>query len=267
VEKIYSTSADLTSIANDTVSLAVLFSGKKAMAMVHETGSGKIHEVITEGNDHLAIRGTQLTRFLNALNNFAKYQNIKIATNGIFNIVPNKVFSKENASEYLAEILGETANKNLFDDLKNVEAKIAYIPDEVVVNSIRTVFPTADFINSATPLIDYTLKNKPGNNFCLISKIADELDIIVLKDNKLQIANRFDGTSKENALYYTLNVLENIEFDPRNTYIYLTGNTSVDGPIGKLMKRYGMRVIDFPIKELDTNIANKHTYYKLLAML
>lgn len=266
MDKIYSSAADLANLENETVSLAILLSGKKAMALVHETVSGKIHEIITEGNDHLAIRGTQLNRFLNGLHNFANYQNVKVAINGNYKIVPNKYFEND-VKQNLIGLLGENAEQYSVDELDNVGAKIAYLQDQNVVNTIKTAFPEASFINAVTPFIDYTIKNKPGASFCLLSKIADELDIIVLKENKLQIVDRYDGNSKENILYYTLNVLQNINFDPRNTYTYLTGNLSVDGLAGKLMKRYGLRVIDFPVKGLDESVKNAQNYYKLLGMI
>lgn len=168
-------------------------------------------------------------------------ETIFLNDNREYTLMPSAVFNESDKQAYW----------KFSTDGDTTKAKVAQDPlefcDAVLLHGVRTEladllsdrFPSIRFIHRQSILATQTMmRNKEtgeesvgiymGNNFS---------DIVVVKDNTLQMANTFPRKNDEEFLYFTLNVFDQLKLDPYKAKITLRGElTEKDNAVGKLSK-------------------------------
>ncbi len=60
----------------------------------------------------------------------------------------------------------------------------------------------------------------------------------MFKNNKLQLLNSYDFSGKEDFGYFSLGIIKNLGFNPKELNLWLSGNVQKDSPLEKLLSAY-----------------------------
>ena len=66
----------------------------------------------------------------------------------------------------------------------------------------------------------------------------DTVDVLVVKDNLLQLVNSFDVKTTEDCCYFVLNVYEQLQLNTESMTLVLMSENSVNEEIIGLLKKY-----------------------------
>ncbi|TVZ57245.1 uncharacterized protein DUF3822 [Lutibacter sp. Hel_I_33_5] len=192
-----------------------------------------------------------------------------IHTNNLFSLVPNEYFDENNLKEYLQHNIKILANDLLvFDDLKEIEAKNVYVPYVNINNFIFQNFGTFEFKHHLSVLIDKLISNnKSEEKVMYVNVHPKNLDIVVIENNKLILANCFSFETKEDFIYYILFVAEQLKLDTDTIQLILLGDIDTESEIYNSTYDY-IRKVDFIENTnsiFDTIPHSNHNNYILLS--
>jgi hypothetical protein len=176
-------------------------------------------------------------------------------------IVPENLFSEKDAALYLESIAALKSSDFLkYKAVKNRPFIIVYsIPSQVMnlsdlfSGNVRIV-STNDVMLS---VVDHIDADKHQRGFTLIDLHERFLGILSIRKDEVEILNQLDINNKEEAIYYTLNSLEKINFDRTKDPLYFTG---VDGEEIKSLRKYIKNVIPLPyfIPKIKKSLVLEH---------
>ena len=188
--------------------------------------------------------------------------------NSLSTLVPNKYFSEDNLSEYLNFNIKTLATDFLtFDELKNCEAKNVYVPYVNINNYLFQNFGEFDYLHHSTILIDKLLsKNVSTEKEVYVNVSKNNLDIVVLKNKKIELSNSFLFHTKEDFIYYILFVFEQLKLNTEEIKLFFIGDIEEESEIYKITFQY-IRNVSF--LESENKIYNQleqsnHTNFILL---
>ena len=172
-------------------------------------------------------------------------------SNTLYTLVPDAFFSEKNLTDYLkfnTKILA--TDYVTFDNVESISAKNVYIPYTNINNYLFEIFGEFSFKHISSTLIDL-FKKEDLKNKVLLNVYSTHFHTIVFKDGKLQLANSFNYQTKEDFIYYLLFVLEQLEFDPLNIPVFLSGNIEKEDQNFKILSTY-IQHIEFFTEEYSS---------------
>jgi len=186
-------------------------------------------------------------------------------------LVPNQVLSETNKEEilklnsYVYEIIDA-------DKLTAIDAHLIYTIPKEINNIISTLFPNAKRYSQQTILIEqFSKMNNEGENaYLYINKGI--LNITVFKNKKLVFNNSFKFETKEDILYFTLFVFEQLKIDTEKVETTLYGDISEKDKNYQILYEY-IRNITFgsrPKKlkfSAEFNNIKEHQFYPLFSQI
>ena len=191
-----------------------------------------------------------------------------IHQNSLSTLVPNKYFSEDKLSEYLNFNIKTLATDFLtFDELKNCDAKNVYVPYVNINNYLFQNFGEFDYLHHSTILIDKLLsKNVSTEKEVYVNVSKNNLDIVVLKNKKIELSNTFRFQTKEDFIYYILFVFEQLKLNTEEIKLFFIGDIEEESEIYKITFQY-IRNVSF--LESENKIFNQleqsnHTNFILL---
>ncbi len=164
----------------------------------------------------------------------------------LYTLLPNSIFSEENISLFWELNFGENNpdELNFFSDkLKLPEIVNVYaIPAEYVA-LLKEIFPSIQFMNQQSVQIIYSLfENKKKNNLQVFIQIhTDFFDALVVEKGKVILANSYHFQSKDEFLYFSINLFEQLQLDSRSTEVVLLGEKDEKGAEGEkadMLRKY-----------------------------
>jgi hypothetical protein len=147
-------------------------------------------------------------------------------------LVPEIVFDEQAVKQYLAlQFTSHSIDHVYTDNLENYRA--VYFVNHETYMQFQDKLAEYDIIHQSTFLYrklvtDYASSKR--ENSLLISIEDNEMDIILLKNAKLQLLNRFSITSDTDALYFILNILYQYQIERQACCFYVNNLTSKSFP-------------------------------------
>ncbi len=175
----------------------------------------------------------------------------------LYTILPNSVFSEENATRFWTLNFGDSNTQELTffsDKLKLPEIVNVYAVPTEYVTFLQEFFPSIQFINQqSVQIISSLFENKKENNTQVCIQIhPDFFDVLVLQKGKIKLANSYRFQSKDEFLYFSLNLFEQLQLDSHTTEIILSGETSEKDEKTAALRKY-IRTVNF--KKITTNVS------------
>ncbi len=215
----------------------------------------------------------------NIINNINKEEILKLDfasssvafTNFPCTLVPNEFFIEEESKRNL-ELTTEIHDIVKYDKLTEIDTHLLYTIPSVISDIAFTFFPNAKQKSQQGILIEQFSKfdNKDDNAYLYLSE--NTLNITAFKNKKLILNNAFSIYSKEDILYFTLFVLEQLKIDANSVNVTLYGEIVEGDENYQLLYEY-IRNIKFgsrPSNLSFTSEFNKlknHQFYALFSQV
>lgn len=176
-----------------------------------------------------------------------------VYANELFTLVPQALFNSEKAADYLkfnTKILSTDfiAHDTIdFYDLINV-----YVPYSNITNFFFDTYGSFEYYHSTTIFAKHLLSEYSNNQKAevLINLQHSYFEMGAVENKKLLFINRFEIRAKEDFIYYLLFTLEQLELNPDNTPVTLTGNIQKDDAFYNIAHTYIRHLI---IKDSPSN--------------
>ena len=151
-------------------------------------------------------------------------------SNELYSIVPENLFSEENASDYLkfnTKILETDFVAQ--DYLTDQELVNVYIPYTNINNYFFDKYGEFEYRHSTSILVQEFIKGSSdlsGEARIFLNNNASGYDLVVIKEGKLLLTNSFTCETKEDFIYYLLFTAEQLDLDPSTFELVLLGDIS-----------------------------------------
>ena len=187
-------------------------------------------------------------------------------TNSLASLVPISIFDKEQLSSYLDYNIRVLADDFItYDEIKHTDIVNVYVPFVNFNNFILEKYGSFNYKHTATVFIQSVLKyaKNTSDNQVYVALEHGTMEIIVLKNNSLQLYNSFEITCKEDFIYYILFTTEQLQLNPEVFELVLMGTISEKDAYFQLCKTYvrHLQLIDLsnvqqPLLDMATKQAN-----------
>jgi len=192
--------------------------------------------------------------------------------NELSSLVPKKLYSETHKADFLkfnSKILRTDFITQ--DDIIINESVNVYIPYVNINNYIFETFGEFIYKHSSTILVDTILqkKNVGDQTEVFININAKSIEVLVVKNNNLQLFNSFEYNNKEDFIYYVLFVFEQLKLDVETTPVNLSGQIDENDALFNIIYTYVRHIEiqkpDVKFKLKDTVNKNKlHHHYLIL---
>ena len=115
-----------------------------------------------------------------------------------------------------------------------------------LIKELNHLFQDPKIIHHTEILLKSAVKIARSENEkkILLNIRKNEVDILITEGKKLIYLNSFKRNSDEDVLYFTLFTFEQLEFDPENVHVFLSGEIEPESSLYKLLYKY-IRKINF----------------------
>lgn len=165
------------------------------------------------------------------------YDQIQVAYLGNqFNIIPNAYFEQDNDAQKWLEFNAEVFEGDQIQtcDLQHAEAKLVYAYPQEIAEIVKTKFNDVP-VKSGSELFINSLAIVGDQAQLFLNVHPAQIEILVYKDQKLQLYNIFEISTKEDIVYYVLNGIKQLDLDPNTVEVYYFGWETEDPNLKMLM--------------------------------
>lgn len=165
------------------------------------------------------------------------YDEVKVAYLGNqFNLVPNVYFQENtNAQKWLEFNAKMHKGDNVFaTKSKHLPTTLVYsYPNEILVLTKEKF--GVDTVSHASQIFIDSIQVETNEPQVFLNIHDNAMEIIAFKDTQLVLFNIFATETKEDVVYYVLNVLKQIDFNPNEVNLYYFGWMHDDQSLKMLM--------------------------------
>lgn len=179
-----------------------------------------------------------------------------IYANELYSLVPQKLFSEKNLSDYLkynTKIL--QTDFLAYDELSTLAANLVYIPYANINNYLLDTFGPFNYKHSVAVFLE-NFKPQTTQDEALVYMYQNHFDLCIFQQKKLILSNSFGFQTAEDVAYFLLFTLEQLKIDTEVVKVRLWGNIEEDSDLFKLLYTY-LRHISVPKKEADKVLFNQ----------
>ena len=155
--------------------------------------------------------------------------------------IPSILFRKENAGQFYSVGHRKDAQSRIeSENVSGFDMVNVFSIDEQVFSSLKTVFNNFLPHHHITSLLAAVRLQpvKDGSRKLFIHFRAEWVDVIVTEGRKLVLCNSFNYKSVEDAVYFTLNICEQLGLNPSSVETVLMGGIEKDSTLAKLLSKY-----------------------------
>ncbi|MDL2262117.1 DUF3822 family protein [Bacteroidales bacterium OttesenSCG-928-I21] len=186
--------------------------------------------------------------------NFDKI-NISVANNRN-TIVPCVLFSENQYKELFYLNFGIPENQEiLYTKLTKSANTLIYSVDNNLVDFLKTIFPKHKLYSHASSFIETNfIKNKIRENRenakVFVQVFESFIDILVFRNEKIELYNSFDYKTNNDILYHIVNVFEQLKLSQEETEVSVSGFIETDN-IAIIHLRKFVRMVYFEPQNMD----------------
>ncbi|MGF1555001.1 DUF3822 family protein [Paucihalobacter sp.] len=170
-----------------------------------------------------------------------------IYQNELATIVPQSLYDELHKADYLkfnSKILQTDFIEH--DEIVINDSVVVYVPYMNINNYIFETFGEFTFKHASTVLIDNLLQRfaKLETQEVFINVNSAHIEMVVVNHGALQFYNYFEYQTVEDFIYYVLFSLEQLQFNPEEIVVNLTGDIEKDDALYTIAYKY-IRHIQF----------------------
>jgi len=201
------------------------------------------------------------------------YHSISVShINELATLVPKPLFDEEKLNEYAGFNTKVYDDDQLvYDEIKNHDIVSVYIPYTNINNFLLDKFNEYDFKHFSNILIESLLGIY---KYSLIPRMFahihhNRFELVIIAENKLQLYNTFQFSSKEDFIYYVLFTAEQLKLNPEKFELMLLGDIEKNNELFKMAFKYvkNVSLLENRSKYLYDDVfteTDKRRYYTLL---
>ena len=154
---------------------------------------------------------------------------VVVHQNNLSTFVPNEYFKEDDLKSYL-NFNVKTLSTDFIasDDIDVMDAKNVYVPYVNINNFLFQNFGEFEYKHHATVLVEKLIsriRNSEIHDVQFFANVSDStFDIVVIQDQKLEFYNCFEYNTPEDFIYYILFTYEQLELDPSEVALNVTGS-------------------------------------------
>lgn len=161
--------------------------------------------------------------------------------NNLNTFVPSALFDKTALGSYLQYNVKVFPTDYFdYDSIESLQMENVYVPYVVFNNYFLDRFGSFDFQHIHTNLLQHfthTSANNGTKEFFV--HIADNhFEIVIIENKKLVFFNSYEYQTKEDFLYYILFVMEQLQLNPQEQLVELTGKTDPTSELYQIVYQY-----------------------------
>ncbi len=144
-----------------------------------------------------------------------------ICESDTYTILPTDVFSIENAADFLYFEHKPTENESiLINKIPAFDIVSVFSIPATIQKAMNFLFKESTIEHHLSWLLSEKIRLQNENSLYIWTRI-NRLDIIALKNSKLQLINSFSYQTPEDFVYFALNVFEKLSLDTEKDTVYL----------------------------------------------
>ncbi len=159
-------------------------------------------------------------------------------------LVPESLFDSNNLRAFLKFHHDVDEKDHIhFLEIKPAEAFVIFTVPVFLEEMVRVKFPDAKYSHHSLSFIYNALEKKDKNETAPAMHIHfsdDFFDILIVKNNKIQLFNSFFYKKNTDVIYFVSNLLNLFSLTPENTKIYISGDINLESELkhelGKIFK-------------------------------
>ena len=222
-----------------------------------------------------ALFSDHLSRFLNQHAWILKpFRHTCIIVNSLnYTLIPHVLYDPSQKETYLQFVHSQAESYKFYDHfLNSAEAWVVFSVHKSIVEIIEQYFDSARILHHAGAMIETILpryRHSEFRNPVFVNVRDGSFDIIVLKEGKLYYCNSFDWKANEDLVYFLIFVLDQLDLNPENVPVLLSGSIDPASPLFELLQRY-IRHVDLiknpeaPKQGIAIPHENEYKFYDLL---
>lgn len=189
--------------------------------------------------------------------------------NNLVTQVPLPFFDKNKLDIYLQYSIKVLENDYItYDEIKNTDIINVYIPFVNINNFLIDKFKSFIFKHSSTILIEklvHQYKNI-GSDLYFVNVTNNSFEVVVLKNNRLELHNCFDFKTKEDFIYYILFTAEQLDLNPEDIEIILLGDIEKESELYIILYQYVRNITFYTPTNFHALLEgiSPHTHFTLL---
>ena len=125
------------------------------------------------------------------------------------------------------------------DDIPGFNYRLVYTLPNEIMSLLNRKYTDFSFRHKSVPLISSTVNQRnEKKNTLLINFEKKYIRMIAFREAQLELYNSFYFKNESDFLYYTLNVWQNLRFDPESDEILIGGYVADDSSYIRQLKKY-----------------------------
>ncbi len=157
-------------------------------------------------------------------------------------LIPPPLFIENNMQQYLAfNHPIEASRPTHFNNLKNAHVVDVFSIPATIDKLVKKKWPNAQLLHSSSVIIEslsINYKNKIGVNTLFLNLRDEGFDLVYFKNKKLHFYNFFRFHTKEDFIYFLLSAMEELELNPEEVELILSGNIDKSSILYEMIYRY-----------------------------
>src|SRR5690606_36921361 len=161
--------------------------------------------------------------------------------NNLNTFVPTALFDKTALGSYLQYNVKVFPTDYFdYDSIESLQMENVYVPYVVFNNYFLDRFGSFDFQHIHTNLLQHFIHTSANNGTKeFFVHIADNhFEIVIIENKKLVFFNSYEYQTKEDFLYYILFVMEQLQLNPQEQLVELTGKTDPTSELYQIVYQY-----------------------------
>lgn len=239
-----------------------------------EVGANHHSYAVLDENHNLkaiSFKGTSILSNIDDSNLTQPYSSTKISLNtSNFTFIPTSLYNSADEANYAQFLNGKESPDLHTHQFLDAEITSLNTFDETELQEIKNLFPLAEIYPQYIPFIEGSkilLKEVLGKQL-IINLKANNLEILILEDSKLQFYNFFQCLNDEEILYYLLATCQQNKIDPQEISLNIAGDlTQYSNAYSLLQKAFNNTNLTFihPIRGLGGQV-ELHQFFSLLSL-
>ena len=221
--------------------LYILLGKKRLIALFHNKRTNDIFSYIDyqwSNTDNLSLEQIQNTIYENPLILNGYTTTILIESN-YFTIVPSKFIENDEDAYDLMDCIYSTDNADLWVDNIGDET-ILFNTLSGLQSFLYRTFPESSVHFQLTPTINFFKANQSieKNGNIVVNITEEKVEIIAIKNKKLQYSNIFDYKESSDIVYFILNAWNMLGFDQQTDELKVSGVKDIRTQVMPTLRKY-----------------------------
>lgn len=166
-----------------------------------------------------------------------------------FVLMPVSLFNADNIAEY-ARLLDVKDDEKVIAQPLDVQNYVVYKVDEQLLSRIAN-YDIKNVVFAPKGWMYAIDRSEPSVTDLFLNINGSEVEFAYYKKNRLRFYNKFEFSSIEDLIYYTVFVSDELELKQNSTALIVSGNVEEEYELYKLLSEYFQVVMINDIRVLD----------------